>query len=680
MTKPLVTSHRLDPLLKPRSIALLGASARPQSAGRAMVEMCCIDGFAGDVYLVNPKYQEISGRQCYASLADLPETVDHVVLGLANMQLDAGLEDAIAHGTRAVTIFASCVSGSEDESGLARMLQARASEAGIAICGGSSMGFYNRTIGLRVAAFLSAPGLNVGGVVWIAQSGSAFSALAHNDRRLGFSLCVSSGMELTVTVADYIDWALAEPHTRVIGLFLEGVRDPERFSSVLERAAALGVPVVALKVGRSEVSAAMAMTHTGAIAGSDAAWRALFRRHNVVMVDDLDEMAAMLQLLEQPRPIGPGALASLHDSGGERELVVDVGSSLGVPFAAISDHTRATLGQHLEPGLKPENPLDAWGTDANYVDRYAACLVALSEDPSTSLTMLFSDPRDNYWYSDGVIEAARNAARQTTKPIAVASNYALARNAELAVSLREDGVPLLVGTRAALLAARRVFIRRDRQEQRLKAHSAIPSPPTATVDHWRQRLTRAEALLETEAFALLSDYGIAVPPHRLAANPSEVLAAGAVIGFPVAMKSAAGHQHKSEIGGVTLDIRDSETLAAAYDDMSSRLGPDVMIAQMVPSGVEIALGALDDRQFGPIVMVAAGGTLIELVARSTVALAPFGMEEADALIDELPLARLLAGWRGAVPPSGLRSSLRSLASAALRPISPEPTRRSTSIQ
>ena len=121
------------------------------------------------------------------------------------------------------------------------------------------MGFYNRTIGLRVAAFLSAPGLNVGGVVWIAQSGSAFSALAHNDRRLGFSLCVSSGMELTVTVADYIDWALAQPQTRVIGLFLEGVRDPERFSSELERAVALGVPVVALKVGRSEVSAAMAM-------------------------------------------------------------------------------------------------------------------------------------------------------------------------------------------------------------------------------------------------------------------------------------------------------------------------------------------------------------------------------------------------------------------------------------
>jgi acetate---CoA ligase (ADP-forming) len=231
----------------------------------------------------------------------------------------------------------------------------------------------------------------------------------------------------------------------------------------------------------------------------------------------------------------------------------------------------------------------------------------------------------------------------------VASNYALARNAELAVSLREDGVPLLVGTRAALLAAGRAFIRRDRQEHRGNEATPLPSPPTATVDRWRQRLTRAEVLLETEAFALLSDYGIAVPRHRLAANPSEVLAAGVAIGYPVAMKSAAGHQHKSEIGGVSLDIRDSDALAAAYDDMASRLGPDVMIAQMVPSGVEIALGALDDRQFGPIVMVAVGGTLIELVARSTVALAPFGIEEADTLIDELPLARLLAGWRGSRP-------------------------------
>lgn len=202
----------------------------------------------------------------------------------------------------------------------------------------------------------SPAGIRPGGIAWIAQSGSALGALAHNDRRLGFSLCVSTGMELVTTVADYMDWALAQPETRVIGLFLESVRDPQGFIAALGKARSRNIPVVALKVGRTEKSAAMAVSHTGAIAGNDAAYEALFRRYGVIRVSDMDEMAATLALLDTPRTVAAGGLGTVHDSGGERELVVDLADDIGVDFADITEETCRDLTQHLEPGLTPENP------------------------------------------------------------------------------------------------------------------------------------------------------------------------------------------------------------------------------------------------------------------------------------------------------------------------------------
>ncbi|HXV23494.1 MAG TPA: CoA-binding protein, partial [Alphaproteobacteria bacterium] len=445
-------AHPLDHLLAPSSIALMGASAKPDSAGRAMVEMARIDGYAGRVYPVNPRYSEIADLPCYPSLEALPTPAEHVVLGVSNANLEAALEAAIAHGAKAATIFASCRLQSDRAPTLAERLRTMATAAGMKLCGGSSMGFYNRAIGLRVAGFPSPAGLTEGGIAWIAQSGSAFSALAHNDRRLGFALCVSSGMELTTTVGDYIDWSLGQAQTRVIGLFLEGAHAPDRLRAALERAAERAVPVVALKVGRSPRGAEMAATHTGAVAGNDAAWRALFRHCGVVAVEDLDELAAALQLFEQPRPIGPGALAAIHDSGGERELIVDMAEGLGLPFAEINEATLRKLALNLEAGLTPENPLDAWGTAEGYERRFAACLTALLEDEATALGIFFSDPRDDYWYSAGVAEAARKAALATAKPVALACNTALAGNSKLALSLRRDGVPLIIGARQALLA------------------------------------------------------------------------------------------------------------------------------------------------------------------------------------------------------------------------------------
>lgn len=370
--------HLPDALFAPRSIAIVGASARPDSNGHAMLAMARVDGFEGRIDPVNPRYSEINGTPCVPSLTDLPKVPDHVVIGVASSAVEQTLDEAIALGVRAVTIFASCqVPG---DPGLIHRVANKARRAGVAICGPNCMGFYNPISGLRVASFHSPPGIRRGPIAWISQSGSTFGALAHNDRRLGFSLCVSTGAELTTTAADVLDWSLDQGETRVAGMFLETVRRPDRFSAVLQRAAEQDVPVVMLKVARTAKSAAMALSHTGAIAGDDVAFTAFCRQHGATLVADMDEMAATLALFGTRRRAAKGRLATVHDSGGERELIVDMAEELGIGLAEITKSTAAALRRNLEPDLRAENPLDAFGTTRDYVARYADLITDLTNE------------------------------------------------------------------------------------------------------------------------------------------------------------------------------------------------------------------------------------------------------------------------------------------------------------
>jgi acyl-CoA synthetase (NDP forming) len=634
----------LEPLLRPRSIALVGASAKADSNGLALVEMTQIDGFTGRVYPVNPGYAEIAGLKCYPDLTGLPETPDHVVLSLANAKLEAGLNEAIAAGSKAVTIFASAHLDDDREPPLIERLRDRATAAGIALCGPNCMGFYVPPSGLRVAAFPSPPGLRRGGIAWLAQSGSAFSALAHNDRRIGFSLCVSTGAEAIVTVADYMSWAIDSGETRVIGLFLESIRAADRFMAALEQAGRKKIPVVALKVGRTAASAAMAKTHTGALAGNDAAYRALFRSYGVHQVDDLDELAATLALFDTPRRAGRGGLATLHDSGGEREMVVDLADRHGVPFGKISEMTKAKLAAELDAGLHPENPLDAWGTARDFSARYRRSIAALSSDPDIAVTVFNSDLRDDYWYGAGLLEAVIDAASETDKPLAIASNTVLTADSIAAARLAERGIPLIKGTQPMLRAVKALMTHRDLRPRDRPA----TTPGETIVTRWRDRL-RSEAFDEDRALGMLQDFGLSVARRRIVDSAEEAVAAWHSLGTPVALKTAEGHAHKTEAGGVKLGIADAADIRAAYHDLADRLGPRVLVAEMAPQGVEVGVGAFVDPDFGPIVLLSAGGTLIEVLADTATALAPLSEREAAALIADLKIARLLAGVRGAKP-------------------------------
>src|SRR6185312_11112805 len=620
-----IRRHVLDPLLKPMSIALVGASTRADTPGNTMARAVARDGYQGRVYAVNPRYDSVEGIPCFGSLAELPESVEHVVLCLGNDALEEGLVGAVRHGAKAVTIFASCNLTDAEEDGLADRLTRIAHEAGIVICGGNGMGFCNPPLGLRVTGYTSDMPMKPGGVAFVTQSGSAFSALAANDQRLKFSICVSSGRELTTTTGDYLDWALEQPQPTVVGLFLETARRPRQFALVLEKAWRRGIPVVALKVGRTEMSAAFAASHSGAIAGDDAAYEALFNRCGVTSVDTLDQLAANLLLFSAGKPAAAGGLASLHDSGGERELVTDVASRMGVRFAEISDATLDRLQQHLDSGLQAANPLDVWGSGRDFQHHVEACMDAMLADADTAMGALFQDIRDGSYVASGFAKALLAASRKSSKPVTVITNYASVDHRALALATTEAGVPVLDGTEEGLHAIRSLLAFRDR---RARGETFLPPMAAGVRERWSNRLSKGGALDELEGLGLLADYGIGTVRAKRADSLAEALATAQAIGFPVALKTAvAGITHKSDRGGVKLGLADGQAVEAAYADLSARLGPQVIVAQMAPAGVEVAFGMVSDPQFGPYVMAASGGIWIEMLKDRAVALPPLSLEE-----------------------------------------------------
>ena len=514
--------------------------------------------------------------------------------------------------------------------------------------------------GLRALAFEERADLEPGNVAWISHSGSAFSALLHAERGIRFNLAVSTGQELTTTMADYMLYALERESTRVISLFLETVRDPEKFRLALETAAGRDVPVVALKVGRTPTSRRLVTAHSGALAGDDAAYEALFDAYGVARVGTLNEMADLLELLGAGRRAAPGGLAAILDSGGERAHLVDAAADLEVPLARPSEETLRNVAARLEPGLPAVNPLDAWGTDNDPYNIFVDCSSYLADDPDTGafayVVDLHSDraERGHAW-------AAERVWASTQKPFAVICGVTSAIQDSAATRLRSSGIPVLEDVTSGLRAFLHLFERRD--AGRLPSLTSPDPVPRKTVRRWREALIAGEDLGEARALEMLADYGVPVARTVVATDIEGVLAAAGRLGYPVALKTAAA-SHKTELGGVTLGIRDEDALSMAYREMSSRLGPSVTVQEMVEPGVEMALGMVHDPQFGPLVMVAAGGVLIETLGDRRLALPPLDEARASKLIDRLDARPLLDGVRGA-PPADVNALARALSRLSL---------------
>ena len=657
----------VEAMLEARSVAVVGASVKEGSLGWHMMAELRRGGFEGTVYPVNPSYDEVDGHPCYASMIEVPERVDLAILGVANARIERAMTDAAAAGARSAVMFSSLFEQEPPAAGLpplSERLAAIAREHGMALCGGNGMGFLNLERSLRATGFPTPADLRRGSVTFISHSGSAFAALAFNDRGIGFNILVSPGNEIVTGMAEYMEYALGLDSTKVVALLLETVREPDRFRAALGLAAEREVPVLALKVGRAERSKAMVTAHSGALAGEHGAYEALFDAYGVVEVRALDELADAVELFSSPRRAPAGGIASVHDSGGERAMFVDLAADLGVRFSAISNETRSRMQDVLEPGLVAENPLDAWGTGLDHERIFIECLAALADDPDTAVIAFVVDlTRQGEPYDEGYLEVALRVFEKTDKPFCVLSNLASAVALEEAAMLRNAGIPVLEGTSSGLLALRHLLEHRD---MRARPPIRPPEPVAEAVrDRWRERLSSGAPVGELEATALLADYGIPVVETEAAGTEDEAADRAGELGFPVAMKTAEpGIAHKSDVSGVKLGIADAPALRAAYRELAERIGPRVTVSRMAPRGVELALGIVRDEQFGPLVVAAAGGVLVELLRDRRLAIPPLDDARAIALLERLRVRPLLEGVRGE-PPADVASVGRALSRLSL---------------
>ena len=699
-------------LLEARSIALVGASPRPGSFGQRMVDEVARSPARPRIELVNPRYAAIGGRRCHRSLADLPEPVDLVLLGVPDSALEQQLTLAASRGDASAVIFGNAheepmqlpprgdplAAGKRDPAGpparpaLRGRLASIAAAAGMELCGAGCMGFVNVARGLRAIGYVEPDPLPAGPVALVTHSGSVFSAMLRSRRAIGFTIAVSSGQELLTPAAAYLEYALSLPETRVLALVLEAMREPGRLRAALASAAARDIPVVLLTVGRSARGQAMVAAHSGALAARDGGWEALANAYGVHRVGDLAELADTVEMFAigrrasqpgtaafqpgtagghlaiaaaqpqtpagQPRtaaaqpqtPAGQPGIATVHDSGLERAHTADLAEELGVPFASIGEPTLARLAGVLDPGLEPANPLDMWGTGRDARGQLADSLVALADDPAVRAVALAVDLIGELDGDRSYPGALLDAAARTAKPLAVLASLPSAVDAGVAGELREAGIPVLEGTRTGLLALGHLLDHANR---------ARLSTLAATPDGWQPdeaRRARGVALLAAGRAAgaplleLLREYGIATARAEPASSAEAALAAAAAIGYPVVLKTdEPAIPHKSDAGGVVLGIDGPAELAAAYRDLAARLGRRVLVCETIPPGTELALGIARDPDLGPLVVVGAGGVLVELLADRAVRLPPVSEEQARRMIGRLRAGRLLAGIRGAAP-------------------------------
>ncbi len=646
-------NHRqnLAPLLHPDSVAIVGIS-QPGRFGGILAQNVSEFGYAGTIYGVNPRYDSLYDRPCYASLRDLPERPDLAILAVPNSGLVASLEEVAECGIPAAVIFASAYSEpAEGELSLKDQLGKIAKENNIALCGPNGMGFVAPCHRLAVSGYRVNMDTPTGNATMICHSGSVWEAFLQNQRGVNFNYIISAGSEAATTLSDYMQFALENESTRVIGLFLETVRDPETFTAALVEAAERDVPVVALKTGRSERGAQLARAHSGALAGEDGAYDALFERYGVRRVRSTDELLDTLELLATGMRAKTQFVSAILDSGGQRALLVDLGEAEGVEFTPITEETQQELSEVLEPGLDPVNPLDAWGTGNGADDIYSKGIQALDADPLTGITLLAVDlpPMDDHdsWYA-GIVRPLLSELRN---PLAVLAHLSDATSAKQAGELREMGVPVLMGTETGLRATRHVVeysaFQRDRAANADARTRQIASPEN--LSELRERLRGASgAFGEHDSKQFLAAYGLTTTREIRADTLAETLHAGEEIGYPIALKTSTD-LHKTERGGVRLGIADRDELSEAYTDFEKRLGADVLVQQMIPQGTELILGVVNDPQFGPMLTLGTGGIFVEVLKDVSMLTVPTTPDAIRKVLMRLRGAALLKGARGKAP-------------------------------
>ena len=639
----------LQPLFNAQSIAVVGASAKPDSFGGQILRNLIDYGYAGKLFGVHPKHESLFSQPCFRSISEAPVTPDCVALAVANHRLLALLEEAGSCGVKAAVVFGDPNVGAGRAPELQDQIAELAKRHELIVCGPNAMGVYALHHRLVISGYPVSATLPVGKTALITASGTVFDALSQNNRQVAFNYVVSCGNEASLSAADYLYHVVSDPDTEVVALYLETVRNPRDFVEALKLARDKQIPIITLKVGLSARGRIMAQAHTGALAGDAETYEALFRRYGVAQVHSLDEMMDTVELMSKVRRVHGNRLAALMESGGERSLVADLSQGLNIEFAELDSPSRTRLETIIDEGVHPDNPLDAFGSGHDVERVYTECLEAMDQNSNTNLLLLAVDlVRDSY-LSPLYVAAALAAQPRLKNPLAAMVNLSAGANIQLMAELRSHGIPVLMGTDSALRAISHLFDFNAVHEtsvapERVPRHNPELNSIRATL------ADAGAAITEHDSKLILSSYGLRITQEFLASTLESAVQAAETIGYPVVIKTAeANLLHKSEVGGIHLNLRDENSVRDAYTSLAADIGPQVVVQEMMSGGTEMLLGMKSDNQFGPIVVVGMGGIFLEIYKDVIATLPEISADEARWLLSQLQGYALLTGARGREP-------------------------------
>jgi len=632
-------------LLEPRSVAIVGATPRPESLGGRPVLNLLAQGYTGRIFPVNPRYQEIQGLPCYPSLRSLPQVPDLVLVLVGKARVFDVLDEALKVGARTALIFGG---GFAEVSGEGTARQARLAsyaQRGLRICGPNCNGVMNLVDGIALG-FMPTFELPVraGNIAVVSQSGNIATCLSSRglEAGLGFSYLIASGNEADLEMADYVEYLLDDPATQVLALFVEGFRNPQRFLAVAEQALRKGKPIVLMKMGRTASSERVALSHTGSMTGSYRVITGALRQKGVIVVEDLDTLIAVASVMASGKRPRGGAVAVASLSGGMAGVVADVCDELGEPLAALTPTTIAAVARNLPDVASIQNPLDMTGQVVNEPECWTRSIAALVADPGVDVLL-------------GVLSITANRSeRRFAQDLADLH----AGTPALVITVWASGSPPGAGVEILVQAGTVV---------QLRVQDAVRA-----ISHWRRywttrqaRIAALDALHAQPAprstgkamtdWALLEEAGIPVARKVLVHDARQLEDALGTLAFPVALKlESAAVAHKTELGALRLNVRSLQEARGAFDDLQriaarhAAAGEDsgVLVQAMVTGRRELLLGLKREPSVGTAVVVGMGGIFSELLQDIATRVAPLTALDAREMLSELSGHALLGAARG----------------------------------
>ncbi|MDB5811426.1 MAG: acetyl-CoA synthetase [Betaproteobacteria bacterium] len=647
MTAPASPLHTI---LNPRSVAVIGASESAEKFGGRVMNFIVKHGFKGRILPVNPSTPVIGGIPAFKRISDAPGPIDVALIAVPSAQIEAAVEACGEAGVPGCVVLTADFAEVGDEGALRQQhLVQVARRHGMRLIGPNCLGFINPALRLALTSSvaLAVEPIPAGGIGLVSQSGSLMASLISHAQDLGtgFTVAASVGNQADLEICDFIEYFLADPATHAICAYVEGIRDGARFADVAERCRTARKPLLVVKAGQSDAGAQITRSHTASLAGSDAAWKAVCEQHAVILLDDPEALIQCADFLIRFGPPHGDGIAALSPSGGTIAITADRIAAAGLRLANFAPATGTALHE-IVPITRPVNPLDVGGLarDAGLTSA-GECYELIAGDPDTAVVLIVVATTPQL---DAKVRLWAELATARGKPTAIVfTPGALVDNARKI--LRELKCPHTNRMDDALRVVKAAIA----YGAALNAKQVAAQTPAEflAVSTYRPP---AEHLTETETKHLLNLAGIAVTSDAIARTPAEAVAAAGTIGYPVVLKlSSRTLTHKSDIGGVQLNLANDDSVMSAWQHIENKitaLAPgstiECVVQPMIKGGIELIVGTRWDAQFGALVLVGAGGIWAETLHDTQCALAPLSTEYALSLVRKLRLWPIMNGARG----------------------------------